>query len=168
MADEKYEIHAAAREGRLAAVESFLNANPKLAKLKDLDGRLPIHWAASANSYDIVALLADQKGFDPDVQDDSGWTPLMIAASVKDSDRVVDLLLARGADVNQTTNSGQTVLHFIASKSNLDLARKLLESHQPPASARVRDKRGQYPLHRAAAVGSAPMRGLHGAAPRRG
>lgn len=41
---------------------------PKLAKLKDLDGRLPIHWAASANSYDIVALLADQKGFDPDVQ----------------------------------------------------------------------------------------------------
>lgn len=43
-------------------------ANPKLAKLKDLDGRLPIHWAASANSYDIVALLADQKGFDPDVQ----------------------------------------------------------------------------------------------------
>lgn len=44
----------------------------------------------------------------------------------------------------------------MASKSNIDLARKLLE-HKPPASARVRDKRGQYALHRAAAVGSAPM-----------
>jgi 26S proteasome non-ATPase regulatory subunit 10 len=55
------------------------------------------------------------------------------------------------------TNLSQTALHFLASKSNLDLARKLLESHTPAASTRVRDKRGQYPLHRAAAVGSVPM-----------
>lgn len=51
----------------------------------------------------------------------------------------------------------QTVLHFLASKSNLDLARKLVEEIKPPASTRVRDKRGQYPIHRAAAVGSVPM-----------
>ncbi len=30
-------------------------------------------------------------------------------------------------------------------------------AQKPPASARVRDKRGQLPLHRAAAVGSVPM-----------
>lgn len=105
------------------------NANPpfqadsKLAKLKDQDGRLPIHWAASANNYEIFSLLVNQKGFDPDIQvfpptlpfpsfpivilnnyqDDSGWTPLMIAASVKDSDKIVDLLLTKGADINQTS-----------------------------------------------------------------
>lgn len=33
----------------------------------------------------------------------------------------------------------------------------MLFEAKPPASARVRDKRGQYPLHRAAAVGSVPM-----------
>jgi len=44
----------------------------------------------------------------------------------------------------------------VSSKANLDVARKLLSSN-PPASARVRDKRGQYALHRAAAVGSAPL-----------
>lgn len=33
----------------------------------------------------------------------------------------------------------------------------MLLENNPPASARVRDKRGQYPLHRAAAVGSVPM-----------
>jgi 26S proteasome non-ATPase regulatory subunit 10 len=33
----------------------------------------------------------------------------------------------------------------------------MLLDNNPPASARVRDKRGQYPLHRAAAVGSVPM-----------
>jgi 26S proteasome non-ATPase regulatory subunit 10 len=71
--------------------------------LKDDDGRLPIHWAASANNFDIFSLLVQQKAFDPDVQDDSGWTPLMIAASVKDSDKIVDLLLSKGADINQTS-----------------------------------------------------------------
>lgn len=50
----------------------------------------------------------------------------------------------------------QTVVHFVASKNNLDIARRLF-ANEPPASARVRDKRGQYALHRAAAVGSVPM-----------
>lgn len=44
----------------------------------------------------------------------------------------------------------------MASKKNLDVARLLIES-KPPASTRVRDRRGQYPIHRAAAAGSAPM-----------
>lgn len=38
----------------------------------------------------------------------------------------------------------------------MDVARRLFEL-KPPVSARVRDKRGQYALHRAAAVGSVPM-----------
>lgn len=50
----------------------------------------------------------------------------------------------------------KTALHFVASKKNMDVARLLLESN-PPASTRVRDRRGQYPIHRAAAVGSVPM-----------
>ena len=54
----------------------------------------------------------------------------------------------------QSKKSNQTALHFTASKNNLETARKLL-SHG--ATARVKDKRGQLPLHRAAAVGSVPM-----------
>lgn len=48
----------------------------------------------------------------------------------------------------------QTALHFTASKNNLETARKLI-SHG--ATARVKDKRGQLPLHRAAAIGAVPM-----------
>lgn len=44
----------------------------------------------------------------------------------------------------------------MASKKNVDLARLLFEQ-KPPVSARVKDKRGQYAIHRAAAVGSVPM-----------
>ncbi|KAH7627554.1 ankyrin repeat-containing domain protein, partial [Sordaria sp. MPI-SDFR-AT-0083] len=134
---------------------------PKLALRKDDDGRLPIHWACSYNRKEVVELLVNQKGFDPDVEDEMGWTPFMIAASVKESDAIIDLLLSRGADINQTNNQNQTALHFIASKNNIDLARKLLSPDlikpAKPASVRVKDKRGQYPLHRAAAIGSVPM-----------
>lgn len=51
----------------------------------------------------------------------------------------------------------QTSLHFCASKNNLSTARKLL-SHG--ASARIKDQRGQLPLHRAAAIGSVPFLNL--------
>ncbi|KAI4103954.1 MAG: hypothetical protein LQ339_004071 [Xanthoria mediterranea] len=177
----KYAIHEAAREGKLSEVESLLNANPRLATTKDDDERLPIHWALSNTHEAIVQLLVSRKDFDPDVQDGSGWTPLMIASSLREGETMVDLLIAKDADVNIKTQKPnefkppkfrlqrtafyitdilridhliQTALHFCASKNNLDVARKLIARK---ASARVKDKRGQLPLHRAAAVGSVPM-----------
>ncbi|KAL8919662.1 MAG: hypothetical protein Q9172_004884 [Xanthocarpia lactea] len=172
----KYAIHEAAREGKLGEVESLLNANPRLATKKDDDERLPIHWALSNNHEAVVQLLVSRKDFDPDVQDGSGWTPLMIASSLKEGEGLVDLLLSKDADVNiksllqwagELVLSNrvrlrtpidifliQTALHFCASKNNLDVARKLITRK---ASARVKDKRDQLPLHRAAAVGSVPM-----------
>lgn len=155
-ASAKFAIHQASREGQTSRVESLLHANPKLAALRDDDDRLPLHWAVSYNHLPIVQLLVQAKNFDPDVTDGSGWTPLMMACSRKDAEPIVDLLLSKEADINTKNNNGQTALHFCASKVNLDIARTLL-SQKPPASARIKDKRGQLPLHRAAAVGSVPM-----------
>jgi len=152
----KFAIHEAARDGRTLVVESLLNANPKLVDRKDDDERLPIHWATSYGHLGIAILLSAGKTFDPDVQDGSGWTPLMIAVSLKEGEELVKLFLQKGADINAKNFSGQTALHFVASKNNLDVARTLLDC-KPPASTRVKDKRGVYPVHRAAAVGSVPM-----------
>ncbi|KAF6803921.1 hypothetical protein CSOJ01_10547 [Colletotrichum sojae] len=154
--EDRFPLHSAAREGQGMPAIPLLRSEPKLATREDGDGRLPIHWAASSNSLEIVLLLAQQHAFDPDVQDGSGWTPLMIAASLRDGDALIRLLLQRGADVNLAANVAQSVLHLVASKNNLDIAKMLL-SHDPAAFVRVRDRRGQYPIHRAAAVGSAPM-----------
>ncbi|KAL1952606.1 hypothetical protein VTO42DRAFT_4691 [Malbranchea cinnamomea] len=152
----KFAIHEAAREGKTSTVESLLNANPKLAHLKDDDERLPIHWAAAYNRLSIIELLISMENFDPDVTDSSGWTPLMIASSLRDSegDPIVDLLIRKGADVNMKSISGQSALHFATSKNNISTVHKLL-SHK--CNARVRDSRGQLPLHRAAAIGSIPL-----------
>ncbi|KEZ41826.1 hypothetical protein SAPIO_CDS6823 [Scedosporium apiospermum] len=162
MADASpFALHEAARLGNgIVSSQAFLLLElmyaPRQASAKDADGRLPIHWAVSANSTEIVRLLAELRDFDPDVEDDSGWSPLMIAVNVKDSEEVLSILLAKEADVNQQNHNGQTALHLVASKGNLDVAR-ILFRQQPPASARVRDKRGQYAIHRAAAAGSTPM-----------
>ncbi|OKP14314.1 Baeyer-Villiger monooxygenase [Penicillium subrubescens] len=152
----KFPLHEAAREGKTQIAESLLNANPKAALVKDDDERLPIHWAVAYNRLPIVELLVGMKNFDPDVEDGSGWTPLMIAASLKDAegDKIIDLLLRKEADVTMKSNSGQNALHFASSKSNISTVRSLL-AHK--CSARVKDVRGQLPLHRAAAVGSVPI-----------
>jgi len=80
----------------------------------------------------------------------------MIAVSLKEPDQLVELFLSKSADVNATTFTGQTPLHFASSKKNLSIVRALL-ANKPAASARVKDKRGQYAIHRAAAVGSVPI-----------
>ncbi|KKK13593.1 proteasome regulatory particle subunit (Nas6) [Aspergillus rambellii] len=148
--DAKFPLHEAAREGKR------LQANPKLATTKDADERLPIHWAVAYNHLPIVELLVSTKSFDPDVEDGSGWTPLMIAASLKNAegDPIIDLLLRKGADVNVKSVTGQNALHFATSKANLSTIRTLV-AHK--CSARVKDKRGQLALHRAAAIGSTPI-----------
>ncbi|TQS33093.1 hypothetical protein Golomagni_06575 [Golovinomyces magnicellulatus] len=161
MAEEgdRFPLHTAAREGKVNVVEALLKTNPKLSKVKDDDGRYAIHWAASANNLDIVVLLANQSGFDPDVQDGSGWTPLMISASVPESEAVLQVLLKADADVNEKST------YIIANYKDSTLtvfcrqqwSAKLLIDAKPPASTRVRDRRGQYPIHRAAAVGSVPI-----------
>ncbi|EHA17920.1 hypothetical protein ASPNIDRAFT_137276, partial [Aspergillus niger ATCC 1015] len=126
--------------------------NPKLANVKDDDDRLPIHWAVAYNRLPIVELLTSNKHFDPDVEDGSGWTPLMIASSLKNAegDPIIDLLLKKGADVSTKSNA----LHFATSKANLSTVRTLIANK---CSARVKDRRGQLPLHRAAAIGSSPI-----------
>ncbi|GKZ18167.1 hypothetical protein AbraCBS73388_000326 [Aspergillus brasiliensis] len=166
--EAKFPLHEACREGKTQIAESLLSANPKLANVKDDDERLPIHWAVAYNRLPIVELLISSKHFDPDVevchylnnkrrttaelsltcpQDGSGWTPLMIASSLKNAegDPIIDLLLKKGAD---------NALHFATSKANLSTVRTLIANK---CSARVKDKRGQLPLHRAAAIGSSPI-----------
>ena len=48
----------------------------------------------------------------------------------------------------------QTALHLTTSKANIVTAKKLFDHG---ASARVKDKHGQLPLHRGAAIGSVPL-----------
>ncbi|KAG6006291.1 hypothetical protein E4U21_007173 [Claviceps maximensis] len=176
--NDRFPLHTAAREGNVAKAKELImvrglntlidlhlhlpdtptQTDVRSSTQKDDDGRHAIHWAASSNHLEMVTLLSNLPTFKPDVQDNSGWTPLMISASLPAGLPVIEVLLEKGAYVNEKNFSGQTVLHLLASKNNIDIARFLLDI--PPRGStnpRVRDNRGQCPVHRAAAAGSVPM-----------
>ncbi|KAG8412438.1 putative ankyrin-repeat protein, variant 2 [Metarhizium acridum] len=119
--------------------------------MNEENDKFPLHTAArEGNVLKAEGLLKT----DPKLskkKDDDGRYPIHWAASSNNLEIVT--LLANQASFDPDV---QTALHFVASKKNMDVARLLLES-KPPASTRFRDRRGQYPIHRAAAVGSVPM-----------
>jgi 26S proteasome non-ATPase regulatory subunit 10 len=50
------------------ALKRELQANSKLATLKDDDDRLPLHGAVAQGHLDVVSILAQRKDFDPDAK----------------------------------------------------------------------------------------------------
>ncbi|GMM38695.1 Nas6 protein [Saccharomycopsis crataegensis] len=164
--ENKFLLQEAARDGKALTVRSLLRENPRLVQRRDLDGRVALHWAVSSNHQEIVAMLlnpllianAEEKKFSKfeieidDLVDDAGWTPLHIAAALGNLE-IIELLITHDPEptINQQTNAGQTVLHLSASKNLYETTAYFLKHG---ASARVKDKKGQYPIFRAASIGS--------------
>lgn len=153
-----FPLHEAALEHKALIVKGLLKENPKQVFTKDLDGRVALHWAVSANDTEIVSMLlnpwivADSKPFEIDLddfEDQSGWTPLHIAASIGNLD-IIKMLVDAGASVKLQTGTGQTVLHLSVLKNLYESTHYFLDQG---ASARVADKKGQTPLFRAASNG---------------
>lgn len=167
-----YSLHEAAREGKILTVKGLVAENPKLVLQKDLDERIALHWAVAYGQLEIASILLNPTKFQPDslptqqkvnqfeieiddFVDESGWTPLHIAASIGNLE-VLQLLLSHEPkpDVNLQTNNGSTPVHLATSKKHFDIVKELVNNG---ASVRIKDKKSQYPLHRAAAVGSLPL-----------
>lgn len=165
---QSFPLHEAARDGKPLTVRNLLKDDPKLVNQRDLDNRVALHWAVSANDKEIVSLLLNptkisksnselpiSKSFEIDIDeyvDDAGWTPLHIAASIGNLE-IIELLVKRepAPDLNLATNNGQTVIHLSVSKNFFETTNYFLKNG---ASARLKDKKGQTPLFRAAAAGS--------------
>jgi ankyrin repeat protein len=78
----------------------------------DLDGRLPLEWAAFWGRPDnVAALLA--AGADPRTQDTGGRSALMLGAG---NPAIVEALLKGGAPVNAADRQGETAL-FLATRA---------------------------------------------------
>lgn len=121
---------------------------------RDADGRIPLHWAVSFNHKEIILyILSYMKEAQLDeFRDNSGWTAFHIACAVGDID-VVSELYDRMVkpDLDLQTNQGVTALHLAVSKKHINICEFLLDHG---ASVRIKDKKLQLPLHRAAATGS--------------
>lgn len=82
-------------DGNSVSINSLLNFSPKLAFVKDTNGRLPTHLAALKGYVEIMEILLS-KGADIESNDKEKRTPLHYAAEAG-SRQMVEFLLAKGA-----------------------------------------------------------------------
>lgn len=165
MSIDTSDIQRAVMDGNVGIVKKLLSEDPTLALSRDADMRTPLHWATSFQNIELVEILLDPfkyyKGGSiekvvidlDDCVDDSNWNPLHIAASTGNLEIFKQLATHEPvADINAQTSTGQTCLHYAVSKNYYYIVAYLLVDLK--ASARIKDKKDQLPLHRAAAIGS--------------
>ena len=116
------EIHRAAKNGDLAALETALNAGADVNE--SAGGLTPLFYAASRGQVEAANLLIAH-GADVNGMTLLG-TPLMAAAS-SDRSGMVELLLAEGADANADKES-QTALHVASEHGCLGCVKALVEA----------------------------------------
>uniref|UniRef100_A0A7N8WJ14 CARD- and ANK-containing Inflammasome Adaptor Protein n=1 Tax=Mastacembelus armatus TaxID=205130 RepID=A0A7N8WJ14_9TELE len=107
--------------GKLDAVTSLLSYKAK-GGAKDMDGSIPLHYAAAAGHASVVSALLqslNNKG----IEERNTWrkTPLHVAAE-KGHDNVTVLLLEAGAKINATDHSKDTPLHCAVRSGHQEVA----------------------------------------------
>jgi len=139
---------AAAKRGRIEAVDAALQMGAELDGVEVETGRTAMHWAAVSGHADFIAELLDL-GALVDLADTVGRTPLALAAEAGRDD-AVRALLDGGADVDHTDRAGATALLLASAVGTTETVELLLEAGADPGLA---DSNRMTPLHWAAGSG---------------
>lgn len=132
----------------------ILEKAPQLINIKDEWGRTPLHEVAQKSKSDAAVKVLLSKGADINVANEHFGSILHVAAENGQLE-VVKCLLANGGNISVVNKYGATIAHR-AKKS--EIMKYLLS--QEPKLANTRDKGGNTPLHKIAAmraVGSAKV-----------
>lgn len=141
----------AVKKGQLEEVEQHLDAYPDFLDLPDIEGWMPLHFAAENEHNSMVRLLLDRGSTSIDSLTNAGSTPLYVA-TWDGNDSTIELLLNRGSmSLDLPNKSGWTPL-YCAARNVHDSTVKLL-LHHGSVSLDSPDNSGCTPLHCAARNG---------------
>jgi ankyrin repeat protein len=150
-------LHVAARRKRNVELVTAMIKDGRSplftdARATDNGGRIPLHYAAAADSAEIVSYLL--RGSDArelvDVADKEGQTPLHLAAA-EDARDGVGALVRKGANIDAVDATGRTPLHLAAAQARVKSVRRLLDKGARPDI--VSTEGGHTALHEAALSG---------------
>ena len=113
MAETKI-LLAMSATGNVEGVKEALQRGGDPNKISEI-GRTALHAAASKGHQEVVAVLLEHPGVDPNVVTlDTDWSSLHLAVSGGHYKVVARLLQQPGIEVNLPDNYGRTPLHFAA------------------------------------------------------
>ncbi|PHU08701.1 hypothetical protein BC332_20561 [Capsicum chinense] len=128
--EKKEELHVAARNGDLNAVQTLCTTNPLSVNSRDKHSRTPLHLAAWSGHAQIVDYLVKNKAdVGAAAMDDMGAIHF---AAQKGHLEVVRLLVSSGVSVKSCNRKGMTALHYAAQGSHLELVKYLLKKGANP------------------------------------
>jgi uncharacterized protein len=115
------ELHYAARDGDLSAVEKLVSAGADV-NLQDTHGWSPLHFAAQASAADVAVFLI-ARGASIDPEDSFGNTPLSRATfNSRGGGDVICVLRNAGADPKKKNKTGVSPLSLARSIANFNVA----------------------------------------------
>ena len=139
------------RDASRFMVRRMINAGASV-RVRDNQGRSPLHLAASKEREDIARILIDRRA-EVDAADDSGITPLMEAAAENRNKDVISLLLESGANLEKECRQGKTpFIHAVKQNRNMKPLEYLLERG---ADFYATDDNGKGALHHAVTADAA-------------
>ena len=119
--DGRSDLHYAARDGDLAAVQKFVSQGADV-NLQDKHGWTPLHCAAQALSKEVTTYLLAH-GAAVDAEDGHGNTPLFRATlTCRGDGAVIRALRAAGADPKKKNKSGVSAVTLARTIANYDIA----------------------------------------------
>lgn len=133
-------------------IERLLTIKPHMARVaSEIDGSLPLHFAASIGNIRVAALLLNYNRDAALTHNTKGKTPLHYAAREGQVEMVRFLLRLVPLCAAILTKKGKLALHFASGEGHTEVARDLLRVY--PSGATIPSKKGKVALHFAARWG---------------
>jgi len=135
------DIHQAAGKGDLVKVKEFLEKNPELLNVKDVQGSTPLLVAAYNGQKDVVDFLIE-KGADLNSLNNYKYTPFHYSI-LRRHIEVAEMIIKAGADPNIANVWGYTPLHTCAGRNFIKEAEFLIKNK---AVVNTKNEIGETPL----------------------